>query len=80
MERVLTLVVEHTSARAQFGRAVGKFQAVQAMVADIAAEGALARAPPTPRYRSPRNTGSEARRPVSPSPGNVACGGSSPTA
>nr|WP_016884502.1 acyl-CoA dehydrogenase family protein [Rhodococcus sp. DK17] len=44
MERVLTLVVEHTSARAQFGRAVGKFQAVQAMVADIAAEGALARA------------------------------------
>ncbi|REE74176.1 acyl-CoA dehydrogenase [Rhodococcus wratislaviensis] len=44
MERVLALVVEHTSARTQFGRAVGKFQAVQAMVADIAAEGALARA------------------------------------
>ena len=29
MERVLALVVEHTSARTQFGRAVGKFQAVQ---------------------------------------------------
>ncbi|WP_024793637.1 acyl-CoA dehydrogenase family protein [Tomitella biformata] len=44
MERVLELVIEHTTARVQFGRALGKFQAVQHMVADIASEGALARA------------------------------------
>lgn len=44
MERTLELVVEHTAARVQFGRPLGKFQAVQQMVADIAAETALARA------------------------------------
>lgn len=44
MERTLELVVEHTTARVQFGRALGKFQSVQHMVADIAAEAALARA------------------------------------
>ncbi|MBC2589460.1 MULTISPECIES: acyl-CoA dehydrogenase family protein [Rhodococcus] len=44
MERVLDLVVEHTTTRVQFGRALGKFQAVQHLVSDIAAEGALARA------------------------------------
>ncbi|NME78084.1 acyl-CoA dehydrogenase [Rhodococcus sp. 105337] len=44
MDRILELVVEHTSARVQFGRAIGKFQAVQALVADLAAESALARA------------------------------------
>lgn len=44
MDAALALVVEHTSTRLQFGRPVSKFQAVQHMVADIAAEAALARA------------------------------------
>ncbi|BBY56402.1 acyl-CoA dehydrogenase [Mycobacterium koreense] len=44
MDAALALVVEYTSQRLQFGRPVSKFQAVQHMVADIAAEAALARA------------------------------------
>ncbi|MEE2056942.1 acyl-CoA dehydrogenase family protein [Rhodococcus artemisiae] len=44
MDRILELVVGHVTARVQFGRPLGKFQAVQALVSDIAAEGALARA------------------------------------
>lgn len=44
MDRVLELVVAHVTARVQFGRPLGKFQAVQALVSDIAAESALARA------------------------------------
>jgi len=44
MERIVELVVEHTTARVQFGRPLGRFQAVQALVADLAAESALARA------------------------------------
>jgi acyl-CoA dehydrogenase len=44
MDRILGLVVEHVTARVQFGRPLGKFQAVQALVSDIAAESALARA------------------------------------
>lgn len=44
MDRILELVVEHTTARVQFGRALGKFQAVQALVSDLAAESALAHA------------------------------------
>ncbi|MFZ2178055.1 MAG: acyl-CoA dehydrogenase family protein [Rhodococcus sp. (in: high G+C Gram-positive bacteria)] len=44
MERILDLVVDHTTARTQFGRPLAKFQAVQFMAADIAAESALARA------------------------------------
>ncbi|MDJ0359774.1 acyl-CoA dehydrogenase family protein [Rhodococcus sp. H29-C3] len=44
MERVLDLVVAHTTARTQFGRTLAKFQAVQFMAADIATEGLLARA------------------------------------
>lgn len=44
MERTLELVVEHTCVRTQFGRPLGKFQAVQHLVADIAAETALTRA------------------------------------
>lgn len=44
MDRILELVVEHVTARVQFGRPLGKFQAVQALVSDIAAESALARA------------------------------------
>lgn len=42
MERILRLVVEHTTSRVQFGRPLGKFQAVQALVADIACESSLA--------------------------------------
>ncbi|MBV6756248.1 acyl-CoA dehydrogenase [Rhodococcus opacus] len=44
MERVLDICVEHTGARVQFGRPLAKFQAVQHMVAEIAAESSLARA------------------------------------
>lgn len=44
MERVLELCVEHTTVRHQFGRPLARFQAVQHLVADIAAEVALARA------------------------------------
>lgn len=44
MDRILELVVEHTTARVQFGRPLGKFQAVQALVADIATEVSLAHA------------------------------------
>ncbi|MCX5041870.1 acyl-CoA/acyl-ACP dehydrogenase [Aldersonia sp. NBC_00410] len=44
MERVLRICVEHTTTREQFGRPLAKFQAVQAMVAAIATESALARA------------------------------------
>ncbi|WP_068402242.1 acyl-CoA dehydrogenase family protein [Kribbia dieselivorans] len=43
-ERALELVLTHVNERAQFGRPIGKFQAVQHLVADIAAESALARA------------------------------------
>ncbi|MBS9375233.1 acyl-CoA dehydrogenase family protein [Rhodococcus sp. B50] len=44
MDRILELVVEHTTARVQFGRPLGKFQAVQALVADLATEASLAHA------------------------------------
>lgn len=44
MERVLDLCVEHSTVRHQFGRPLARFQAVQHLVADIAAEVALARA------------------------------------
>jgi acyl-CoA dehydrogenase len=44
MERVLRICVEHTTSRVQFGRPLAKFQAVQAMIAEIATESALARA------------------------------------
>jgi acyl-CoA dehydrogenase len=44
LERCLELVTEHTTTRVQFGRALAKFQAVQHLVADIAAESSLARA------------------------------------
>jgi acyl-CoA dehydrogenase len=44
MERILRICVEHTTSRVQFGRPLAKFQAVQAMVAAIATESALARA------------------------------------
>lgn len=44
MDRILALTVEHTTARVQFGRPLGKFQAVQTLVADLASETALAQA------------------------------------
>ncbi|MFV0495532.1 acyl-CoA dehydrogenase family protein [Mycobacterium sp.] len=44
LDRILHLCVEHTTSRIQFGRPLAKFQAVQNLVSDIAAEAALARA------------------------------------
>lgn len=38
MEKVLELVVEHVNTREQFGRPLGKFQAVQNLIADAATE------------------------------------------
>lgn len=43
LDRILTLSIEHTTSRAQFGRPLSKFPTVQNLVADIAAEAALAR-------------------------------------
>ncbi|MFF3574580.1 acyl-CoA dehydrogenase family protein [Nocardia jiangxiensis] len=43
-DRILELAVEHTRDRVQFGRPLMRFQAIQHLVADIAAETALARA------------------------------------
>lgn len=43
MDTVLELAVEHSSSRTQFGRPLAKFQAIQHMIADIAAEATLAR-------------------------------------
>jgi acyl-CoA dehydrogenase len=44
MERILEVVLAHVRDRVQFGRPIGRFQAVQHLVSDIAAETALARA------------------------------------
>lgn len=44
LDRILAMSVEHAGERTQFGRPLAKFQAVQILVADIAAESALARA------------------------------------
>lgn len=44
MDRVLELVLTHVNVREQFGRPIGRFQAVQGLVADIATEASLARA------------------------------------
>jgi acyl-CoA dehydrogenase len=43
-ERVLQLCIEHTLIREQFGRPLSKFQLVQSMAADVAAESAVIRA------------------------------------
>lgn len=43
-ERIVEVVVAHVREREQFGRPLGRFQAVQRLVVDIAAEAALARA------------------------------------
>ncbi|HEY3738066.1 MAG TPA: acyl-CoA dehydrogenase family protein [Jatrophihabitans sp.] len=44
MERALEVVSRHANERVQFGRPLGKFQAVQNMISDIATETALTRA------------------------------------
>ncbi|BBX17820.1 acyl-CoA dehydrogenase [Mycolicibacterium duvalii] len=44
LDTIVDLVIEHTSTRVQFGRPLSKFQAIQHLVADLAAEAALARA------------------------------------
>jgi len=43
LDTAVGLAIEHAGARTQFGRPLAKFQAVQHMIADIAAEAALAR-------------------------------------
>lgn len=43
MDRILELSIEHTTSRVQFGRPLSRFQAIQNMIADIAAEAAVAR-------------------------------------
>jgi acyl-CoA dehydrogenase len=43
-QRVLELCIEHTSIREQFGRPLSKFQLVQSMAADVAAESAVIQA------------------------------------
>lgn len=42
MGRVLSVVLQYVEQRHQFGRSIGKFQAVQTLVTDLAAEAALA--------------------------------------
>ncbi|MEP9385066.1 acyl-CoA dehydrogenase family protein [Nocardioides sp. KR10-350] len=44
LERCLSLALEHTTTRVQFGRPISRFQAVQHLLADVAAEASLARA------------------------------------
>lgn len=44
MSTITRIAIEHAGARVQFGRPLAKFQAVQHLVADIAAEAALAEA------------------------------------
>ncbi|MGM7648753.1 acyl-CoA dehydrogenase family protein [Nocardia sp. JW2] len=44
LDRILDMSVTHASERVQFGRPLAKFQAVQTLVADIAAQASLARA------------------------------------
>ena len=43
-DRILELSIEHATSRVQFGRPLARFQAVQNLIADLAAEAALARA------------------------------------
>lgn len=44
LDRIVQLSIEHATTRFQFGRPLSKFQAIQHLIADIAAEAALARA------------------------------------
>ena len=43
LDRILALSIEHATSRIQFGRPLSKFQTVQNLISDIAAEAALAR-------------------------------------
>lgn len=43
LDQILAMSVEHTTSRIQFGRPLSKFQTVQNLISDIAAEAALAR-------------------------------------
>ncbi|OBI73707.1 acyl-CoA dehydrogenase family protein [Mycobacterium sp. E740] len=44
LDRIVQLSVEYATSRVQFGRTLSRFQAVQHLIADLAAEAALARA------------------------------------
>ncbi len=44
LQRALELSIDHAASRAQFGRPIGKFQAVQRLAADLGLEAAAARA------------------------------------
>ncbi|ETW23919.1 acyl-CoA dehydrogenase family protein [Mycobacterium gastri] len=44
LDRIVRLSIEHATSRFQFGRPLSKFQVIQHLIADIAAEAALARA------------------------------------
>ncbi|SEP76288.1 acyl-CoA dehydrogenase [Mycobacterium sp. 88mf] len=44
LDRAVALSIEHVASRVQFGRPLAKFQAVQNLISDAAAESALARA------------------------------------
>lgn len=44
LDRIVQLAIEHATSRVQFGRPLSRFQAVQHLIADLAAEAALARA------------------------------------
>ncbi|BBY66756.1 acyl-CoA dehydrogenase family protein [Mycolicibacterium helvum] len=44
LERAVEMSIEHVTARVQFGRPLAKFQAIQNLISDAAAEAALARA------------------------------------
>lgn len=44
LDVIVDVVIDHSTSRSQFGRPLSKFQAVQHLVADLAAEAALARA------------------------------------
>lgn len=44
LSRILQMSIEYANMRVQFGRPIGKFQAVQHMIAELAAEAAAARA------------------------------------
>ncbi|MCV7435802.1 acyl-CoA dehydrogenase [Mycobacterium seoulense] len=44
LDSILQLCIEHVTSRTQFGRPLSKFQGVQNLVSDVAAEAALARA------------------------------------
>lgn len=44
LERVLTMTIEYANTRQQFGQPIGRFQAVQHLLADLAAQAAVAQA------------------------------------